>query len=882
MTRKRKIRRLFYNFLWVILVALVLFIATAIVITNKYGDELEQITINQINQNINTKISVEDVEISFFSRFPFVSVVFKNVIAWSSNDFNPSEFPETDTDTLFSAEKIYLQLNTFDVLRGKFKIKRIYTINGKLNILTDSSGNTNFRVFKTKTEAQTDKSKVLELEGMRISDFSVQILNNAKNISSSGRLQELLLKGKFQGEEFGLGVSSHFNQLFFQREGVSYLAGSDIYLKSVMEVKEKTATITKGDLRINGIGLKSKGTIDYNLTPNLNLSLEGRSLDVRQILQEISLFQKKESLVEASGKADVAMKISGPVSSTRSPNIKAVYVLNLSDATIKKYNVRNIKLKGSYENGKFNGPVSTRIEVSKFSLKDKNSDLEGSFYLENLISPRIQIKINGFFDTGEINNLVTGDRITHFNGIIEPDFELSTQLSSLNEFTIENIVEGKLRGSMHLANLNFETQRDKFQNLNGELRFKDDRWLIDVELDYNDCPVWLKAEADYLLAWLTKENQSLWARAALKTGDLKVQSSGKKEKTEDVAGNRKGFYLPDNVFINSSLNMSAFEYGNFRAENINSKVSIKPGILNLDSYNMEINDGYINGKLSFYQDQKGKIFLKTNNDIKDLNIEKLFHSFNNFNQEFIKDENLKGNLSGDVQLSMSFDTLFKPYRNEINSDINISLVNGELNNFEPARRLSKFIEISELENIKFLELKNNILIRNSTILIPQMNINSSAFDITASGTHNFDNYFDYKLKINLSEILSGKAKNKLENEENFVIEEGGSRASLFLTIVGTPEDFKIKYDKSQAIKNIRESMKEEKNSLKNILNEEFGWFKKDSSLLKDKTKEKDPVFILNWDEDSGDSLENKKIKKRKKSSQKEEVFEIEWDEDDGR
>jgi hypothetical protein len=882
MNSKGKLRRLIFNFLWVILVALILFFATGVIVTKKYGDELEQITINQINQHINTKLSVEDVEISFFSRFPFVSVVFQDVMAWSSNDFDASEFLSVNTDTLFSAEKIYLQLNIFDVIRGNFNVKRIYSINGKLNLLTDSSGKTNYQVFKNKTEANKEKTKVFELEGMRISDFSVHLSNMAKDISSNTQIKELLLKGRFQEGEFGLGVSSHFEALSFQREGVSYLNNSELYLKSVVEVKEKIARITKGDLRLNGIGLRSKGEIDFNLTPNLTLFLEGRSMDVEQILKEIRVFQKRESTLEAHGNADVAFKITGPVSTTRSPNIKAVYVLNLSDITFRDNVFKNLRLKGKYDNGKFNGPASTLIEVSKFSLIDRNSDLEGSFSLKNLLSPEITLNINGFFDSKELNNLGNFEKIRDFSGIIQPDFELSTSLSSLREFKISSIVEGELRGSLQLVNLNFETGRDKFRSLNGELKFKDDRWLIDIEMDYNECPVWLKAEADYLLAWLTKENQALWARAALKTGDLKLQPFSKKAKDTENTKDRKSFYLPANIFIHTSLTMSSFEYGKFKAENIISQMSYKPGALDLDSYSMKSNDGDIDGKLSLYQDKKGKIFLKTQNDIKNLNIEKVFYSFNNFNQEFIKDENLKGSLSGDVQLSMSFDTIFRPYKNEINSNINISLLDGELNNFEPAKRLSKFIEINELENIKFSELKNNILINNNTVLIPEMSINSSAFDITASGTHNFDNYFDYKVKVNLSEILSGKAKNKLENQENFVIEEGGSRASLFLSISGTPEDFKVKYDRLEAMKNIRESMKEEKNTLKNILNEEFGWFKKDSSILEDTKIQNEPVFKLDWEEENKDSLENKRRKKRKKRVEKEEVFEIEWDEDDGR
>jgi len=71
-------------------------------------------------------------------------------------------------------------------------------------------------------------------------------------------------------------------------------------------------------------------------------------------------------------------------------------------------------------------------------------------------------------------------------------------------------------------------------------------------------------------------------------------------------------------------------------------------------------------------------------------------------------------------------------------------------------------------------------------------------------------------------------------------------------MTGTVDDPKIKYDRKGAIKKFREDLKSEKQTLKAILNEEFGWFKKDTTLNNKKEEFDDDYFIIEWDEDAPD------------------------------
>jgi hypothetical protein len=64
---------------------------------------------------------------------------------------------------------------------------------------------------------------------------------------------------------------------------------------------------------------------------------------------------------------------------------------------------------------------------------------------------------------------------------------------------------------------------------------------------------------------------------------------------------------------------------------------------------------------------------------------------------------------------------------------------------------------------------------------------------------------------------------------------------------------KVAYDIKAAGGNIRQNLKSEKSNLKNILNEEYGWFKRDT-IVKQEPAPK-PKFRIEWSETDSTSLQ---------------------------
>ena len=151
----------------------------------------------------------------------------------------------------------------------------------------------------------------------------------------------------------------------------------------------------------------------------------------------------------------------------------------------------------------------------------------------------------------------------------------------------------------------------------------------------------------------------------------------------------------------------------------------------------------------------------------------------------------------------------------------------------------------KLRHVVFQELSNKIEIKNGKLTIPDMVIKSNAMDIGVYGTQTFEGDINYGINFRLSDIMTKKK----ESEFGYIVDDGtGTR--VFLLITGTIDNPIFKLDKAGRKEFNKQKREEEKNTLKNILKDEFGFFKKDTSLKEIPVKEKPkPKIEVEWGEE---------------------------------
>jgi hypothetical protein len=186
---------------------------------------------------------------------------------------------------------------------------------------------------------------------------------------------------------------------------------------------------------------------------------------------------------------------------------------------------------------------------------------------------------------------------------------------------------------------------------------------------------------------------------------------------------------------------------------------------------------------------------------------------------------------------------------QISAIANISILNGELIDFEPMMQLSRYVDARELEHVRFNTLKNIINIKDRSVTIPEMTINSNAFNIIASGTHSFDHNFDYRLKVLLSEVLFNKARNKRKEINEFYVSRGiEDRFTIPLIVAGTPDNINVQFDKQRAFSIAGAESEKKPATEKESAKQEFliEWDEPRDTIITERSKTGESDFIIDW------------------------------------
>jgi len=832
-------------------ITFILLFASGLIITIIYGDNIKQYFISKINNYLSTEIKVGEVDFSLLKKFPDACINFHDVIAMSAPGYDKKSFKNINSDTLLVAKEVYLQFNIFDIFSGKYNIKAIHIADSHSTILIDNNGDDNYHFWKSPESSDTSTFK-LDLRDIRLTNFAVNFYDKAQNLTIKCSSTDFNISGKFNDEKYELKTNGNLKIIKFKIAQVNYIKSDAVSLKIKFDVDNNNLHIKDGKIKLNKLNFDVYGSYSYS-DSKLNIQIKGKDIDVKSFISVLpENIQQKFQGFSSDGIFYFDTKIIGTISYNTTPRINTTF--GIKNANIKQVKtgivLNNVFIKGSFTNGEKQNSQTSSLILDTLSATIAQSFFSGNYSVKNFANPNIQLNISGNFDLSQMKNLFNIEQLKTFEGNMVADFSFSGKVANLSEITAADYRKSTSSGKVSLrnANMQFVKSTDIFTNINAGFTFHNNDVRVDsLSFLMNEHDFDVSGYLKNLIAYLMLDNEQLTVEARIHSKYLDI----KKLLTNNESS---GFALPKNIKLASNVSVDNIDYGKFSAKQASGFIEINDNTLTFTSLSLEALGGIVNSDGAVKITPQNNIVLQANSSLKNINVNKLFYSFDNFGQTFILAQHLKGTVNADITLCSEWNEKFELNQKKLIGACSMQIKNGELINFEPMYKLSDYIAVSELKQIKFEKLTNEIIIKDRKVIIPQMEIKSSAFNIELSGEHTFDNVFDYKLKVLLSEVLAKKAKKaKKENEEFGTIEDDGlGRTSLFLSIKGTVDDYKISYDTKKVKENIKENLKVEKDNLKTILNEEFGWFKNDTTLAKKKQKKeelKKPQFMIEWDED---------------------------------
>jgi hypothetical protein len=781
-----------------------------------YQDRLIAFAIRELNKAINTPIQTEKVEVSIWQEFPHVTLSFHKIEIKES--IRRNQYP------LARLRKLHLGFNLVELLKGNYVIDKVYLQEGEVTIRYTKEGQSNYQIFTIKEGADANQIS-LDLKAIHVQNVRLNYVDEGRKQTYQLAIEQANARMNYYNGEYHVPIKGEVLSERIQLEEYRYfenkalsLDGKIIYFEKDEKVLFEPSIIGFGNGKFE---LKGHYLIPTNF---IDLQVVGKNTKFESVLSFLpDEYADYFRPYRSSGDLYFDSTIKGYITDTQNPDIQIRFGSTNSSFYDPDYQLRleNTRFEATYSNGPRQSLRTSHIQINQLNATVDGFPIAASLTITDFTDYKLNGSFLGTATFARLYSFIGRQDITEMSGTVDFDFKINGKLSDFESARTFNRVQTSGKASAKNITFQMKDYGLPFNNLNGEFIFsKSDLGISSFSGLIGNTEFNLKGVFLNGISYLLFEDQPVAIEADLKSPFIDLDellSGNEQDKNKTVQGTQSySFSIPENVTVRFRSQLGLVKFRRFRGKEIQGEINLRNQIMTGNNLSMQVGGGKLKMDGTVNARNPKRIVVQTESNYERINVDSIFYIFEDFDQDWLTHKHLKGQINADINAYMEFDEQLNFDSRTFKATISASIKNGQMNNFEPMQSLSRFIEEEALANLRFSELKNEILIENRTIFLPEMEINSNVSNILITGQHTFDQRIDYRLVVPL------KVLRKRDRDEAFgaIEDDGKGGGKLYLSITGTTDDYKVSWDGKRSVRQIGAGLKNEKESLKKAIRKE--------------------------------------------------------------
>jgi hypothetical protein len=796
----------------------ILYTFVFIYVTSNKKKIIRQVT-EEIGKKLSGNVSIADIELSFFTHFPSVSVALHNV------EITDSMYKEHH-HPFFKGENVFVNVGIWSMIRKRSFINGFNIEKGSFYLYTDTSGYTNKYLFRPKSDVDTGTVEAKgrnQLRKIILNDVRLIDDDRQRNKLHDIAVKELNIDLEDKDENtflFSAEADMRINSLAFNKERGSFIKGKKFrgnfdmrYDKTLKQLQFDSVNIKLDNQPLNV-------TARFDMAgPNRQFSLRVHAHNILYQFAKTLLTEKIStalSIADVDKPLDVSANLNGPLKggdplitvnfSTTKAHLKTPFV--------------------DFENSTFSGYYTNEV-VAGLPRKDPNSEIiirnfsanwndlpitSDKIQIRNLLEPVLNCDLHSRFTLTTLNDMIGSNSIQLLSGEGDANITYNGPLEKNNN------VNSFVNGSVNLRNGTalYRPRDVEMKNVNGRIVFRSsDMFVENLQCEVLNNKVIMQGKALNLLTLIDAEpnkvnldwniyspSLNLNAFTFLLKARKKVTVNNPKAKLVKMAGKIDRMLDQGSIVVN--LKADKLIYNKFIGANAVANVSL-------------LQDRYIINKVSMrhaggQMDLSGYIISQANNShqakvnvaLNNVDVSNTLEAFNNFGQDGITSQVIAGKLNAKVDASLALDDEGKAIPGSLSGIVDFSLKDGALINYEPVKKMQIFLfKNRDFDNIRFAELKNRFEISNGEVKINRMEIQSSVMSMFVEGIYSTKGTTDISIQLPLSNIHRPAAD---LNPMNIGVDKKGGRSIYLRGRPGSDGNIKFKLDLFNKFKKEKEKV----------------------------------------------------------------------------
>ena len=764
------------------------------------GDKIKAKALKEVNKVVNTEITVGDISISVFKRFPKTSLVLTNVKITD---------PVQKERYLCKGATLYLDFNSIDLIFGDYTLDRI-GLDADFVRLVKHPEQWNYIIWKqTKTNNSNFKIKLKSIDW---DVDSIYLKNDDVYVESQSS-----------------GQLNFVDSLFSATASIDF---------ATVAAKGKTYKIPKSEFEIenfNGTLVQfSKASISNAFVEVTAVHEQDDWYGFKGVCKNISALGKSVSLNNLPAFiGNIAFDFSADINKLDAPKKIHVAATNVSWKAQKLDNI----------SGDIQAPDINTLNSLTFNL---SGDYDGN----KVTIKSSDAKLNNGkraidIQSGAISFALDNDNITLGANQIKAKISVPKIIDFIQDFQINKIdvIEADIEGFQYKMNTlsqnlfaeGFVTIRDN------DVKFKSTKATI------NGSEIKVDAGLPSIKSLLASPTQLL-LQLDIRGDEVQLNAIETPDKTDSVAVSTSGSTdLDFNIAI--QFDFKQLTYDKIKAVDTYGSLLIRPTNVDINSFTTTVFDGklYTTGSYSIASEK-----LSLTGFANEISAENLLRSFNNFNQNYVSYTNCKG--KADLRFELN-DVAF--WNDDWgHSKIYLELYKAELKNLPfladikaaiKQNRFAKFILnedelFQKLSFINLQEAKANFTLTNKKVTVSDAIFRSPEINLNSKGEYNVGaDEVDFEFQLFIKDFF---AKSTTESSY-YLPDRKGTKLSFYLSGKADNPDVGL-------LKRSKTEKEESDFNIKSI-------FTKDPETKTNKDSK--PIFIIDNEKESEDPEKEEKKKK---------------------
>ncbi|GEO11462.1 AsmA-like C-terminal region-containing protein [Segetibacter aerophilus] len=719
-------------------------------IVAKKKDIISQIK-EQVADKLNGEVQIGDISLGFLAQFPRISIKLENV-SIKDTLFNQHKHP------FFEAQRVYASIGVVNLIKRNNPLNAIQIENGNLYVYTDTSGYTNSYLLAPKSATgKVDKPSTAKTEIQSVKFINVRLILDDKRkkklydfavkkvtcrINNSDSLLTLKTSNNILIHNFALNTDFGSYVHETQMDGNFSVA----FIKS-----RKQLNFENIEIRFKNHPFTLSGTFSFTQAPTFALKIstkdinyeEAKALLTPKIATALSLVKIEKPVDE------VFADISGPLNGG-DPLVNIKWKLEDNNVQSPFASFADCSLEGSFTNELIAG-LPRKDPNSRLQFHNFKGDFEGlkvtseNIYIDNLVYPMINADIKTNFNLTQLNSLLGSRTLDLHEGKGLLDVTYSGPLA--HNSNRNTALTGKLSFSDGV--IMYHPRNLPMTNVSGNIIFKKtDVYVTEFKGNVQGNKLVMSGSGKNLLALMNTSPGKILLDWNIYSPSLNLNSltslfkqrasaartSAGKSKLGSTAKNVDEIVDQANLRLN--IKADKLSFNKFTASEVKASIGLinENWILNNVSLQHAGGSMSISGSLLAKNSRFYGSSIKVN--MHNVDVNKVMYAFNDFGQDGISHENLRGKLTSTVDVTMNLDRDLKGTPQDIVGYVDFSLKQGALLNYAPMEKIQQVaFKKRNFSEIYFAELKDRLDIKNKEIFLHRMEIQSTVLTLYVEGIY---------------------------------------------------------------------------------------------------------------------------------------------------